>query len=222
MTDRNFFVNPPIQNIDVKAANKTVLISINEKLKNQTTYTFNFGNAIEDITEGNVLEDFKYVISTGAFIDSNFFNGFVYDAFSKKPIEKTKVLLFENEIDTLNDEAIPNYFSMAKEDGSFALENLKESPFFLVAFEDENENNSYDSKTERIGFINSQIVPLNKQDSSSKAPSLVLFSEEKKLNLIEKFHVRERVRDIHFDSSTNRVYLPKVFYVVYRNTFITC
>ena len=185
-TSKNFFVNPPIQNIDVKAANKTVLISINEKLKNQTTYTFNFGNAIEDITEGNVLEDFKYVISTGAFIDSNFFNGFAYDAFSKKPIEKTKVLLFENEIDTLNDEAIPNYFSMAKEDGSFALENLKESPFFLVAFEDENENNSYDSKTERIGFINSQIVPLNKQDSSSKVPSLVLFSEEKKLKLIDK------------------------------------
>ena len=30
--------------------------------------------------------------------------------------------------------------------------------------------------------------------------------EEKKLNLIEKFNVRERVRDIHFDSSTNRVY----------------
>ena len=29
-TSKNFFVNPPIQNIDVKAANKTVLISINE------------------------------------------------------------------------------------------------------------------------------------------------------------------------------------------------
>ena len=70
---------------------------------------------------------------------------------------------------------------MAKEDGSFALENLR-VPIFLVAFEDENENNSYDSKTERIGFINSQIVPLNKQDSSSKVPSLVLFSEEKNSN----------------------------------------
>ena len=30
--------------------------------------------------------------------------------------------------------------------------------------------------------------------------------DEKKLNLIEKFNVRESVRDIHFDSSTNRVY----------------
>lgn len=185
-TSKNFFVNPPIEDVAIKAANKSILITINEELKAQTTYTFNFGSAIEDITEGNVLEDFKYVVSTGNYIDSNFFDGFAFDAFSKKPIENTKIFLFENLIDTFSKQKLPNYLSSVKEDGSFSLKNLTNQPFYLVAFEDENDNNSFDYKTEKIGFLKENIYPINKKDSTVKPPTVLLFSPEKKLKLIDK------------------------------------
>ena len=49
---------------------KRLFIELNNDLEENTTYSINFGDAIQDITEGNVLKNFKYVFSTGTFIDS--------------------------------------------------------------------------------------------------------------------------------------------------------
>ena len=61
-------VSPPLDATpEIKLKGKTVTINLNSELKQATTYTINFGQAIKDITEGNALENFTYVFSTGAF-----------------------------------------------------------------------------------------------------------------------------------------------------------
>ena len=74
-------VNPP----DIKLRRKSIITDIKDTLKPNTTYTISFGNAISDITEGNVLANYRFVFSTGNTIDSLSLNGFVKNAFSLKP-----------------------------------------------------------------------------------------------------------------------------------------
>ena len=183
---KNFFVNPPIKEINIEEKGKTISITINETLKENTTYTFNFGDAIQDITENNILKDFKYVVSTGSFIDSNFFEGSVYDAFSKKPLENTKVFLFDHKIDTFHKELLPNYITSVNEDGSFKFDYLTPNQFYLISIEDLNSNNRFDQKTEKIGFLNTPIIPIAIKDTNALTATILLFPQKKALQLIEK------------------------------------
>ena len=45
-------------------------IKFNETLLPNTTYKLAFGNAISDLNESNVLQNFEYIFSTGSTIDS--------------------------------------------------------------------------------------------------------------------------------------------------------
>ena len=54
-----FFSSPPLENrVDMRLKGKKLYLGLNEDLRPNTTYTFSFGNSIQDITEGNVQADF--------------------------------------------------------------------------------------------------------------------------------------------------------------------
>ena len=67
-------ISPPINPmpiiIPMSSAKKSIVISDIDSLKENTTYSFNFGESIEDNNERNPLTNFKYVFSTGKYIDS--------------------------------------------------------------------------------------------------------------------------------------------------------
>ena len=48
----------------------TFKITFDEFFKDSTTYTLNFRESIQDITEGNPTKDNKFTFSTGDYIDS--------------------------------------------------------------------------------------------------------------------------------------------------------
>ena len=51
---------------EYEAQGKTIKIKLlNQFLEPGTTYRIDFGNAIADMNEGNVLENFAYIFSTG-------------------------------------------------------------------------------------------------------------------------------------------------------------
>ena len=69
--NQELIVSPPMVELpEVKLRKKTLIIEFEEELKENTTYTFNFGNAIKDLHEGNKLQNFEYVFSTGDILDS--------------------------------------------------------------------------------------------------------------------------------------------------------
>ena len=63
-------------------------------LKDSTTYTFYFLDAIKDLNEGNVIENYQFVFSTGPVIDSLSVTGNVYNSFNLEAPEKTLVLMY--------------------------------------------------------------------------------------------------------------------------------
>src|SRR5690606_30997678 len=54
----------------ITAKLRTITIEIKDSLQPNTTYTFNFGDAVKDVNERNPIEDFQYVVSTGTYLDS--------------------------------------------------------------------------------------------------------------------------------------------------------
>jgi hypothetical protein len=79
---------------------KGILIKFDDTLRKNTTYTIQFGRAVADITENNVLADLTYVFSTGDKLDSLKLSGKVKDMITNKPGENIKIMLHKENTDS--------------------------------------------------------------------------------------------------------------------------
>ncbi|MFA9189358.1 Ig-like domain-containing protein [Flavobacterium sp. FBOR7N2.3] len=157
---KQLVISPPMKNdplIIPTTASKIITIKMIDTLKPNTTYSFNFGQSITDNNEGNPLNQFKYVFSTGDYIDSLAIGGKVKYAYEKEPESFISVMLYEVN-DAYNDSIIyndpPRYITNTLDSlKTFSLENLKAGKYKLIAIKDLNSNNKFDPKTEKIGFI---------------------------------------------------------------------
>ncbi len=200
-------ISPPLEN-KPEFINKGKILEIRFKdaLLPNTTYTINFGNAIGDNTENNLLKDYSYVFSTGANIDSNFIAGNVLNAFNNKPETEVTIALYN--IDGFNDSTIiknkPIYIGKTNTDGSFSINNLPNQNFKLFAFNDANKNLKIET-TEAKAFLNNNI---NTTDTVNRLLALNVF----KPNL----HPLQKIVDT-FNREPNKyvfiVYQPKLFTV---------
>ena len=145
----------------IGTASKTISIKILDTLKENTTYTFNFGNSVEDNNEGIPLKSFKYVFSTGDYLDSLKISGTVADAFENKTEENISILLYEV-TETYSDSIIykekPNYIANTLDTISFEMTNLKEGKYLMIALKDYSNNFKYDPRQDKIGFRNNFIT----------------------------------------------------------------
>ena len=95
---KELIISPPIDPIPeivpVGSASKDLSIKGLDSLSPNTTYSFNFGESIEDNNEGNPFSNFKYVFSTGKYIDSLIIKGYVKDALEREVEEVINVLLY--------------------------------------------------------------------------------------------------------------------------------
>lgn len=157
--NQKLIVSPPLKNKpEVRLRGKTIRVSIDEELLENTTYTFNFNDAIVDNNEGNPLEGFEYVFSTGDELDSLSIRGRVLNSFSLKPEEGVYAMLYRN----LNDSApylqVPYYLGKTGKDGTFRIDHLDAGTYRLFALKDMNMNYMFDQLTEPIAFHDSLIV----------------------------------------------------------------
>ena len=155
-----FYSSPPLKKrITQKLKGKKLTLTLDEELLPNTTYTFNFGNSITDITERNVQSDFKYVFSTGAFLDSLSIHGKVVDAFNGLPEEGLIALLFPY---NLSDSAVlnqkPSYYAITNKEGNFSIENLAIDTFQLFAVKDLNFDLTYTHGAEKYGFAEHTLI----------------------------------------------------------------
>ncbi len=143
-------------------AQKFVEIKIKDTLKENTTYTFNFGQSIVDNNEGNPNSFFTYVFSTGSYIDSLELQGVITDAFNKKADEFVSVMLYEIDsayTDSTIYQRPPNYITNTLDSTVvFTLKNLKKGKYALFGLKDENKNNMFDQNSDKIGFIKDTVV----------------------------------------------------------------
>lgn len=143
-------------------ASKDIKIQITDTLQENTTYVINFGQSIVDHNEGNPLPFFKYVFSTGSYIDSLSISGTVEDALLKEADPYISVMLYEvNEeySDSLIFNEPPRYITNTLDSlRTFELTNLKEGTYQLVALQDLNSNYRYNPGREKIAFLGEPIT----------------------------------------------------------------
>jgi uncharacterized protein (DUF2141 family) len=173
-------ISPPIdprpEITPMGSPQKYIRIRNLDSLEENTTYVFNFGNSVVDNNEGNPLPFFKYVFSTGSYIDSLTVTGRVEDALLKEPESFISVMLYErdeNFTDSLVYKQPPRYITNTLDSlRTFELTNLKAGTYQLVAIKDRNNNYRYDPGREKIAFIEQPItVP------TDTSYNLVLFKE---------------------------------------------
>jgi len=162
---KQLIISPPMKNdplILPTTTSKYLTIKINDTLQPDTTYSFNFGQSIEDNNEGNAYNQFKYIFSTGPYIDSLTIGGSVKDAYHKEVESFVSVMLYDVN-DTFKDSIVynenPRYITNTLDSlKTFKLENLKAGKYLLVAMKDYNFNNKFNKK-DKIGF-NEQFITI--------------------------------------------------------------
>jgi uncharacterized protein (DUF2141 family) len=156
---KQLVVSPPLKYPPIVmpqgTPSKYISIKILDTLNKNTTYTFNFGYSIIDNTEGNILKNFKYVMSTGDYIDSLKVSGTVKDAFNKEQNENVILMLYpvsEEFSDSIVFKEKPTYVGALLDSLNFEISNIKSGKYALVVLDDKSRNYLYNSKEDKIGF----------------------------------------------------------------------
>ncbi len=179
--NKQLIISPPMKKQPVivpqGSASKFISIKILDTLQDNTTYSFNFGQSITDNNEGNPYSQFKYVFSTGSYVDSLTVVGKVKDAFYQKPDNFVSIMLYDAK--TFTDSTVyketPLYVTNTLDSLKvFSLENLKEGTYKMVAMKDKSSNNIYNPSIDKIGFLDYTITL-----PTSDMFELELFEEKK-------------------------------------------
>lgn len=178
---------PLLPHTDIRLHGKSIFIKLADTLKSNTTYSINFGEAILDLTENNVLHDFTYTFSTGSYIDSLSLSGRILNAFDQVPQKDVIAMLYINENDTLPLDSLPfhvkpYYMAKTNENGDFIFRNLRDVPFLLFALKDMNGDYIFNLPNEKIAFCDSLVKGIYvkppspetlKKDSAAKRDTLL-------------------------------------------------
>ena len=153
-------ISPPqLEQPEIKVVGKKVVGEFLDDLKDSTTYTIDFSDAIVDNNEGNPMGHFTYSFSTGASIDTMEVSGTVLNAADLEPIKGIQVGLHKN----LNDSAFTKLpfdrVSRTDSRGHFSIRGVAPGKYRIYALMDGNQNYLFDSKTEAIAFSDSVIIP---------------------------------------------------------------
>tara|TARA_B100000768_G_scaffold142742_1_gene134712 strand:+ start:2598 stop:4238 length:1641 start_codon:yes stop_codon:yes gene_type:complete len=139
---------------------KYINIKILDTLLANSTYIFDFGNSVQDNNESNILERFKYVFSTGKYIDSLTLEGNVKNSFKSENIENIKLLLYRLD-SSYTDSAVykrkPDYVTSTLDSSNYKFSNLRKGNYLLVALKDLRSDYVFNPKTDEIGFLKDTI-----------------------------------------------------------------
>ncbi|MCM1436915.1 MAG: Ig-like domain-containing protein [Prevotella sp.] len=161
----NVTVSPPSVRTPRVSSNgsRRVTVTFQDTLLANTTYTIDFGNAIEDVNESNPLEGFTYTFSTGPELDSLRISGMVFDAATLEPVKQVLVgvhsILADSTFMSLPFEKVAKTDEM----GRFVVRGLKPGPYRVFALQDMNNDFKWDNPEESIAFYPEIVVPQTEQ-----------------------------------------------------------
>lgn len=161
-------VSPPqIEPADIRADGKRIKIDLNDTLKPNTTYTIDFGDAIEDNNEGNPMGNYTYSFSTGDDIDTMEVAGTVLNAQDLEPVKGTLVGLYPADENLTDSTFLTTPFSRVSRtngSGRFSIKGVKRGYYKVFALDDKDGNFIFSQKSERISFDTLTIFTTCKRD----------------------------------------------------------
>ena len=158
---KSLFLSPPLEKTPkYKLKGKGVVITFESDLDSNKTYTLDLTNAIADNNEGNMFPGFTMVFSTGSQIDSMMVTGIVQDCNTLQPVKGATVMLYKDHADSAIFLRRPDAAVKTDDWGFFCLRNIQDTVYRMYAVFDENNNNLYESETEKVAFIDTLFRPV--------------------------------------------------------------
>jgi Bacterial Ig-like domain len=174
---QNFIISPlQNKNPSITANPRTITLKFRDTLLPNTTYTINFGDAIRDINEANIVKDLSFTFSTGNVLDSSSISGKVILAESGEYDSTLTVMLYKNAVDSTVTKKKPNYIAKVKGDGSFEFKNLPATSFKIYALKDGDGGKTYNSGAEIFAFNNEDVSA-----SNNESVTLYAYAEKKEV-----------------------------------------
>ena len=163
---KQLIITPIIaEEYEIQVKKYSVELKFEKAFKDSTTFTFNFQDAIQDITESNVTKSNVLAFSTTDYIDSMMVFGTVKDIFTDKAVEAFTVCLYElnDTLDIFN--SPPMYLARTNEKGLYSIENIKTGSYRIYVYDDQNSNLQCDVPREKYGFIRDTLDLFGEIDS---------------------------------------------------------
>lgn len=159
-------VSPPqIEVPDIKASGKRIIVALNDTLKENTTYTIDFSDAISDNNEGNPMGNYTFSFSTGNEIDTLEVSGYVLNAENLEPIKGILVGLYKDLSDTIFRKEPMIRISRTDGHGRFVVKGVAPGTYRAYALQDADDNFVYSQKSEMLAFSHDTFEPSWKPDT---------------------------------------------------------
>ncbi len=145
---------------EITVKKKKMIIDLSkQKLQPGTTYSFNFNNAIKDLTEDNLTSQYLYAFSSGTGIDTMKLAGTVSYAKDGKIPEHAYILLYDDLSDTAFQTQKPRYITQISKKGEFAFSNIEAKSYKIYALEDSDKDFTFNQASEKIAFLDTIFNP---------------------------------------------------------------
>lgn len=164
--NKQLIISPSVKRRpEVTIRKKDLVIEFRDSLEPNTTYSISFGKAIRDITENNTLNNFRFVFSTGPFIDSLKLSGTIVNAQTLRGEKNVLVMLYRDTKDSVVYKQKPYYYTRTDDNGNYQITNLAASTYKIFALDDQGEDYLYNTPDERIAYSDSVINLTTNRDS---------------------------------------------------------
>lgn len=183
-------ISPPLAGKPImRVKGKNLIITFEEDLLPDVTYTMSFGDGVTDITEGNPADELTYVFSTGKTLDSLSLEGTLRNEYTGEPMKGVKVMMYSSLEDSMPLTTRPYYITRSNEKGDFTFSHLKEGTYSLFALSEQNQNYLYDDVTESIAFLDSAVVI--SPDKPNRIPTLKLSTQRDTVQYFRSYRADE-------------------------------
>ncbi len=157
---QNVIVSPPqLEMPEIKAAGKKIVVELKDTLKENTTYTIDFGDAISDNNEGNPMGSYTFTFSTGEQIDTFEVSGYVLDAENLEPVKDISVGLYDDHADSAFHTKPLMRISRTDDTGRFSIKGVAEGQYRIYALQDADGDYRFSQKSEMIAYSHQIITP---------------------------------------------------------------
>jgi len=144
-----------------KSQGKILTLNLEANLEEETTYTFNFKDAIVDTKESTPADNPTLTFSTGEYIDSMYVEGQVAMLMTGYLVKNAIVTLYKitdiesDSMHILN--SPPDYFTTTDQEGKFLIKNIKDGRYRICAGYSQENKIILDDGKDYYGFLKSPI-----------------------------------------------------------------
>ena len=164
-TNKVIISPPQLEMAEIKATGKKVVVELQDSLKENTTYSIDFSDAIVDNNEGNPMGSYAFTFSTGEHIDTFEVSGYVLDASNLEPIKGISVGLYDDLADSAFKTKPMLRVSRTDSRGHFVVKGIAPGTYRAFALQDMDNDFHFTQRGEMVAFNHETFSPSSKPDT---------------------------------------------------------